>query len=457
MPSYNSEELKLAVKHNPISKNLAVEKTRIFQRILKYVKELHTSKLSNNDPYRRLEEGKTLLALALHPEAVEVVQKGLKTAVDAEELMAEVQLRELLRVIYKNMNAVIKDKTENEYLLEMASRKLSTLIAYTHINDRAFDYLRRYRVSDAEGLKKGMEELIGRPEMLDVKKANSQPAQERFFSIWNFYHSSRNELEEALRAALKVDKLMASNPARIKLHTGLYLGDLSNIIGKLNTLGRFEDSLPYLRRIEELPVKGKHLELQKFCNLELQYQFYYLNTGRLGDALKREEKIHAGIKRFGNEMKDSFKLTLLYNLGVSHLLNDTPGRALFVFNSIKDLGELRDRIDLQGVARLLRLLLLENQEDEVNFSHYLRNSKRFFSNKDRSYELEKMVYDWLGVQHKLVGTIERKEGYGNLADSVEPLVSRSILGAEEIFIWARAKRRGVSTEKVYKENLKQGS
>ncbi len=83
------------------------------------------------------------LKLGLLEEAAEAANKGIKSARIVEEPFLEVSLRELLRVIYKNMNnkKLTSAITENEYLLETASRKLATLIRYTQLNDRAFDYL----------------------------------------------------------------------------------------------------------------------------------------------------------------------------------------------------------------------------------------------------------------------------------------------------------------------------
>lgn len=455
MNEYDSEKLKLAVKGTEISANLAVEKVRMFHWILDSVRLLHERRTDANDPYKRLQEGKVLLELALLEEAEEVVLKGIATAVATEELMAEVPLRELLRVIYKNMNdkSFTKLKTDNEYLLEMASKKLTTVVRYTQINDRAYDYIRRYRVTDKEGVKSGMEELITRPEMTDINMANSLPAQQRYFDAWNFYHSSRNELELAVTNLERVYRLWEANPARIKLHSGLYIGTISNLVGKLNVLGRFDDSLAYIKKMENIKVNTRRMEIYRFGSLELQYQLFYMNRGKLTEALAREDIINKGIRGYGKALTDSSKLTLLYNLGITHLICDNAGKALRYFNAIKNLGELRDRTDLQGVSRLLRLILLEDQEDSVNFGHYLRNSKRFFTTKDRAYSLENLVHDWLHIQNKLMGIAERKESYENLSDTVYPLIAKGILGAEEIFIWASAKKRGIKALSVFKERL----
>ncbi|MFT6759602.1 MAG: hypothetical protein ACJATS_000771, partial [Psychroserpens sp.] len=160
-----------------------------------------------------------------------------------------------------------------------------------------------------------------------------------------------------------------------------------------------------------------------------------------------------GLRKFAGSIKDSVRLTLLYNLAVAHLVSGNSRLALQYFNRIRELGELRDRTDLQGAARLLRLLLLEDMNDTVHFSHYLRNSGMFFTKKDRSYQLETAVYDWLHVQNKLVKKAERRASFGQFADTIHSHIAKGFTGAEEMFIWASAKQRGIKPSTVFKEIL----
>lgn len=455
MKFYDSGLLKKLLSKTSIAQNLAVEKNRMFQQMLNLIRTLHINRSGRNDPYSRLEEGKVLVELLLFEEAEEVVLKGLTHAQDAEELLAELALRELLRIIYKNTNKndLLRHRIDNEYRMEMTSRKLTTLVRYTNINDRAFDYLRRYRVANMNEAKLGMDELVNLPEVQDINLATSLPAQQRFYNIWNFYHSSRNELSQALNALLKVHNLWLANPKRKTLHLTLYINHIGNITGKLISLKRFSEAQGFLSTLEKLDVKGRRLLRMIFSTLEVQYQMYYMNSGDLQMALNREKNVTDGLRKFAGSIKDSVRLTLLYNLAVAHLVSGNSRLALQYFNRIRELGELRDRTDLQGAARLLRLLLLEDMNDTVHFSHYLRNSGMFFTKKDRSYQLETAVYDWLHVQNKLVKKAERRASFGQFADTIHSHIAKGFTGAEEMFIWASAKQRGIKPSTVFKEIL----
>ena len=453
MTEYDADALKNAVENLPIARNLAVEKVRLFGQLLGHLKTLNQIRLPANDPYIKLEEARVLLELSLYDEAREAVLKGLHAAVAMEDLFAEVPLRETLRLIYKNMNSqeLTNVVTENEYLAETASMKLATLIRYTHINDRAYDYLRRYRVTDDEAKKRGMEDLIKLPELTDIKRANSLPAQLRFYYVWNCYHSSRNELDLAVEMAQKILHLQESNPVRLKRYGHYYFSSLSNLVGKLILHKRFDEVPPLLEKMKSVNVIGRRAEIEKFINVELYHQLYFMNLGKLDEATAREEGIVAGLRRFGSRVNNSRKLTLMYNLGITHLINDDPRSAYRWFNRIKDLGELPERKDLQGVSRLLRLLLLSDPTHNTNVGHFLRSGKRFFSKEQSSYQMEDTVYDWLFEHHRITGIVERKESLQQFSSLLEPHVEKGLLGAEEMLIWTEAQVRGVLCLQVYKE------
>jgi len=455
MAEYSNDALKLAVTDMVIGKYLAIEKTRLFSQLLAHLSILHEARLPANDPYKKLKEGKQLLEMWMLEEAEEAVLKGLNTAVQAEELFVEVQLREVLRSVYKNMGIrkVAHQQTENDYLLETASSKLATLIRYTHITDRAFDYLRKYRVTDAEGVKRGMQGLMDRPEMKDIKIANSLPSQLRYYSIWSFYHSSLGRLDLAIKSLQNALQLWESNPTRSALDPMAHISIVTNIIGKLNVIGRLNEVPMYLEKLQHIEVSGRRAEVFKFSVMELQYQLFYMNSGQLNKALERESIIVSGIRKYGKQLQDGPRLAFLYNLGVTHLVCNNPKEALAHFNRIQSLGRLAARTDLQGVSRLLRLLVLSSEKNNVEIEHFLRNSKRFFARKDRGYKLEATVYSWLNKHNKIVGAAERGESISKFSKLVEPLMKKGVMGAEEMFIWSSATSRRVSPEVVFQERL----
>ncbi len=455
LKTFDRNEFQKRVEEYGVSSNLSVEKNRLYERLIYLVKTLHWERGSKTDPRKRVEEGQVLMELALYEEAKEKVLKGLTQAIATEELLIEVSLRELLRKILKNLPRTKQnDKliTSNEYQLQTAASKLQRVISYTQINDRIYDYHRKFRVSDAEGVKQGIQELMKRPEMQSLDHADSLPSQIRFLYATSLAQLSEMNYQDALESKKKLVKLWESNPDRIEILPAQYRSAISNLLGVMAVAGQLDGALDYLKRMESILPRGRRDEIAQFCDVELQYFLYFINTGQPDMALKRETIILDGIKRYGKQLPIRRHLTFLYNLGVTHLICDNYGRALRLFDRIRQLGKLDARQDIQGVSRLLRLLLLCEQ-DFGTFAHYLRNSQTFFSVQDRHYRLENIVYRWLENHHNLNGTGEQKMSFRLLAKQLDPLVKQKTLGAEEMSFWAEARAQNTSVRKMYEQSL----
>lgn len=455
LPEHNKHQVAEAMKPYPAGKHLSVAKNRLYQRLLEELKRLNAQRLSASHPKKCLEEARILYRMQLLEDAMEVLIKGLNYLSQHENLSLEVSLRDLLRRVYKNMNQknLVMARTQNEYELVMAARKLSTVSRYIQINDRMFDYLRNYRVTNTANVKKGVAELMATPEMEAIYKADSLSAQIRFYAILQMYHSHQNDLEEAVNMNLQVIKLRESDAGMIQEDPDSYHSDLANLIGLLSMLGRIDQAEEYLLKLEHITVQGRRAEVSHFRRTELQFQLFYMNQGMLNKVLDREPKVLGGLRRFGKQLAVSTHLALLYNLGVTHMLCGNHGKAKKQFDQIRSLGKPLERTDLQGISRLLRLVLLCEEEDQSTFQHFMRNSRRFFETTDRQYQLESLVYDWLIDHQRLVGKQERKQSFGHLAQMLTPIVKQGILGAEEIQIWAEAQQRGAVGQQVFLERL----
>lgn len=446
--------LKQALKAYPVGRNLYVEKLRLYDLLISYVKELNLSRNKVSPQRKRLEEAEVLFDMGLWNEAAEATLKGIAKAEELEDLHMEVLLRDLLRKIYKNMvqRDMVDAATQNEYSLVMASKKLATLMRYSQLNDRMFAYTRNYRGSDSDAIKRGMDELMASAEMKDINKADSLPSQIRYYTVLSQYHRQQNNENQAIEAEYRLLALWEQIPERIATDPAEYRAVINNLMGALSTLGRFDEAEVLLRKLEAIPVSGGKSELLQFNAIELQHILFYLNQGKIAKAAEREPQILEGLKRFQKRMPNSVHLSLLYNLGVTHLLLDNSGKAIQYFDRIRNLGRLPQRQDLQGVARLLRLLLMTEKRTELNFEHYLRNSQRFFGSKDRGYNLEEKVHDWL-QRYEKAKVDEEKPMLREFVEMMEPMVQNRVTGSEEMLLWATARLTGKTTEKVFLERL----
>ncbi|MCF8277005.1 MAG: hypothetical protein K9J17_09735 [Flavobacteriales bacterium] len=455
MKRFDNDLLNREMASMTVVSQLSVHKSRLYNALVNHVRLLRETREPGGNLWSIYHEGKLLVSLGLIDEAFNVVKAGIASAVNLEELDLEVLLRELLREILKNSDDALKGEqiTENEYLLETAANKLLTSIKYTLINDRMFALNQKFRHSNDPSIIRGKEELINSEHLRNIHLADSLPSQLRFYRTLAGYYSSGNDTLRSLENYHKCLELWEANPGRIQMYPHMYLSILTNVLGKLIMLGRVNECPKYLERLANVVVSTRKDKVLKFIYLETQYHLYHLNTGGFQEAVEREERIEEGLRNFGLQVSESFRISIRYNIGIVALLSGNSRKALSWFNQIRGLGTLESRQDLQGMARLFRLLLLCEDDSVMNFSHFLRNSKRFFGKKHPSYTLETIVYSWLKKNHDKLFGLERKRLYQDLASEVQGLANSKVVGAEEVVYLAQSRATGSSISDLYRESL----
>lgn len=453
MKQYSNEEMKVTMEKEVTSAKLAVQKSRLFRFLVDQVKILRQNR-SGENLWSLFEEGKLFMSMGLKEESYSVITTAIKSAVELEELLPEVALRELLGELLKNMGGNMeKEISDNEYLLQTASGKLNTLIKYTQINDRMFSLNRRYRFSKDSTFVNGVDELFRSEYLQNIHLADSLPSQLRFFRAKAGYYVGTNNVEKSLDNYIKCVELWESNRARIQLYPQRYLSSVSNVLGKLSLLGRLSESPKYLEKLTSLEVTTRRGEILKFTYTETQYYLYLMNSGRFSEAVDREKELESGLRKYGQQIPEDFRITLQYNIAVCALMVGDNGKALKWFNRIREMGVLQSRQDLQGIARLFRLLLIREDDSSGNFNHFMRNSKRFFNAKHPSYVIEEKVYSWLKKNKKIELGMEARQPFGALAESLEELSASKIVGAEELYLYALSRYKGTNLRKQWEAQL----
>ncbi len=436
-------------------KVLVKERYRMYGELLAFLIDLRKRSTDAPDPWPPYEQARLLQSNGLFDLAVESARQGISVAEQVHDLHAQLLLRELLRSIYKLMPraALSTEITDNEYRLETVARQVTNLTRYNIISDRLFDLHRKYRLADDISVRSAMDALMADELLADMAHAISVPAQIRHRHIWSYYHELCGNLPEALQHLVHCQALWESSPHRIAYLPHLYRETLANLIGLHTVMGQMDRVPPLLTRMEQIPVSGLRDEMLAFCDTELQYQLFYMNTGRLDDVVAREQQVLLGLTRFAAHITESKELTLLYNLGIAHLFVGNDRDALRCFNRIYAKGALASRIDLQSIARIFRLLLLLEKDDTDSFSYHLRSNRRTFSKHMPTYRMMEVVYAWLAEHQNDYHSPDRPSHLARLDASLLPFEQQRVVGAEEMRLWAKSRASGRSMRQLLEEAM----
>ena len=454
MGQYNHSMVVKSVSNKEYLAILAIEKHRMYEAAMATVLDLRTRREMKTSPWAFLQQANTLLDMGLVEEATLRTKEGIELAMKIDDLFAELQLREMLRVCFKSVSRAknLDQIVENEYRLETVVSKVANLTRYALICDNMGDHQKKFRVADDAAVRSAMDALVTEHSMKDMSRAMSLPAQIRFATARAFYAESVGNFREAVDYWKLGLQLWESNPDRIAYRPHFYCQNLSNLIGALSHLGETDQVLALLKKLEEVPITGRRASMLAFCEVELQYQLYYMNTLRLQEALLREKTILNGIQVYGKLMVESKELALLYNLGIVHLVLSNDQRAKECFSRIRDKGILHSRLDIQGLARLFRLLLLLEEDSDDRFHYYLRNYKRTFRKGMPFYSMENRVHQWLIKYHKGFHSSDRKPLLMELHEKLAEFEKQRLIGAEELRLWALSRATGKPIMKLLEGN-----
>jgi hypothetical protein len=444
MERYDPQALVSAFEGTAFSKALNMERHRLGTLLMHATMDHRRRTDRSADPWSYLEEARLLLELGHAQEAADMARSGIDVAGLVHDVHAELALRELLRSSFRALPraGLIAQITDNDYRLALTAAKVANLTRFTAIFDSLSDYQLKFRVADDISVRSAMEALMADDLLADMGNAISLPAQIRFASIWAFYSEFIGRLEDAERHHNQCLSLWESSPHRITYLPHLYREALANLIGLLVRVGDLGQIPLLLKRMEQVRVNGRRAEVMAFCDVELQHQFYYMNTGEFEKAVERERAVNGGLTRFGRQMPESKELTLLYNYGVIQLVMGNDRMAKQYFSRIRDKGDLGSRFDLQSIARIFRLLLLMEDDTQNNFGHYLRSNRRTFRKKMPFYRMEEVLYRWMGRHQSDYHTDGRRRFLMELFNALRPFEHERLVGAEEFRLWALSRATG---------------
>jgi hypothetical protein len=443
--TYDAAKLSKAIGDAAYLAELPTEKNRMYKRLLHTVLEHRASNEDSVDPMAKLRESKLLYSLGLTKEARDTVIEGLGIARELDDPLVEALLCNQLRLIVKFMPTEddLCLMARNEEQMIAAAQRVPNLMELHVLADRAVMYNRRYKGGLAGKAKQEMEALMAHPLLSSADNAQSFMALLRYHSAWLMYHECMNDLPNCVLISERVVELYDSRPACRDINPGQFLIWLSNHTGLLMRVGQYGPVPELLQRMERMEFATKKDRVEAFVRLEQHYQLYAMNSSSPQTAIDRQAKVAEGLETYGDMVGDGIRLSLLYNIAVSNLVMGNNWKAQVNFSRIREMGMLLDRVDLQGLARLFRLLLILESETDRKIEHYMRNSRRFFHADHTLYPMEDMVYGWIERMAQQPDGKLPSTGLKALYDALAQFETQGLIGAEELRLWALGRARGM--------------
>lgn len=446
----DEEQLRKKLKGKAVLDFLASEKRKLYSLILDALFAFTSGKDGFGSVTRKLNFEEILRAKGLHKQALNILLKAKKEAIQTEAffLQCEILLRE--RTLIKHLQpAQWQQRLEALWDESRQARLyLNDWLRVREMHDRVLSRVRKDFVSD-EAYSYFLSQETKSDDLL-ARIDDTFP-----ISIQNYAWQIRGFMAHAAGLAAEAKFYFFQNLELFRSHLQLRKKDeitykviLSNYLHSCYQTQSYEEFEEALQEFRALPAGDWDQEGEHFQNLAFYELLFYINRLKLEEAVERLPEICEKIERFGDRVNPARLLSFYYNFAILYYLQEDFSNCLIWLGNIRGLSKLGSRTDLQRLARLLEILLHLEAENYGLVDSLCRSTKREFQKGQSPRALESLCLDYLPKLAKYTLGEERKKllkAFSRDLQSLEKVQPRrQITGLEEIFLWCDSRIGAIS-------------
>lgn len=274
-----------------------------------------------------------------------------------------------------------------------ALRKLEAVAAYRTLFLRLLVSLRKDASLIGKDYRERLGAVVDSPLLKAGVIADSHQAQLLYYRTRSIYHLALSELPEFYELSKALISLMEAQPHFLKEDVSEYISALSNLIMSCGRLGKYKELERYLDKL------GKVHPLSMDDELKIHRQ-YYQNKFSLciakGDFEEGKRALSAHLKereRFDPSLFETH--TFYYNYFYIAFGAQDYDEALTFLNKWLDLDHTIERQDLQGIARILNLIVHFELGNFVLLDSLLRSTYRYLRKHEQLHEVERQIITFI--------------------------------------------------------------
>lgn len=356
---YDEAALKDKFVGTSFGKSLAFPKSHLYDQILRALQVYHYEKNLPTLFRSELEKIELLMGRGFPDQALRILKKSLLRAIRYEKALEVLQLLRWKRRITLRLQG----GAYSEEIKEIAAIEQDWQRAFEQeqlaidLHDRLYARFQEKRrvggVSNAaeiKGIKKSIDTLLEAEDLRFGAKAACYRASAHFYHMGEDFKG----VHDAYRAEIHLWEAhphqIEADPLRFVRAFGQWLSSKALIKDYAELLAEIER----LRGYQQFDSQGRAEVFQLTYNLEL---FYYLNAGKMKEAMALSGDIDMGLQTHEKQLLPSAVLGFYYNLAVVHWLGKEPGKSLRWTHKILHAGTGEVRRDIRDFAPLLEKLL----------------------------------------------------------------------------------------------------
>ncbi len=459
-PEFDDEGLR-----NVIYGNEPVE-TRKYSELKAYLYDLVLKSLQSYDEKSSVDYKlknmllgvRTLFKRSHFEDCKVILKKAKKLATEYEDFNTLIEILDWeKKIAYTQTDIAFLDKEldrisgeEKKYLLQ-----LKNISEYRSVFFKILVSLRK-DVSRSARQKKELKGFIDNPLFKNAGKAGSFKSKILFYRSMSLYHFSNSDFKAFHDASSKLVSLMESNERMMKEDVSEYISVLNNHIlscGRMLKINELKETLAKLKNVKPLTTDDE---------LKIHRQYYLgkfrlcINSGEFEEGLFELKRHLREVEKYDEKLflKNSFFLQyfcIYFGSGdYQNALNSLNEWISIMSGSV-------ERKDLQGLSRILNLILHYELGNTILLESLLRSTYRFLNKENRLSEIEKKLMLFIKESTKPQSKKVAKKALENLKKEFEGLSQLPSYGIFDLFdinSWIESKLTGLPFSEVVKRKFR---
>ncbi len=417
----SDELLKKKLKGNSFIKHLPVTKNYLFNAILKQLKAYRSDFLINDTLIELLRDADILVRKTLYKEGYKILRKAAELAEKYELFLFCLEIYD--RILALNYDLPANEKTISESF-DIYNKQITVLNKYTEIVEQKKLQTRRGEILCAslkpEEQEKKLKALLQEPLLKEDFNFSSYSSGLYHYHTKGLIHVHYHDTHtgRGYKVNKKFVEHLESNPDLLRVNMARYSSSVNNFMLCQLTLKKYDEFKTTVKKLTELKPENEYLNYrikEKVIGLML---VYYIFTHNYEEGktyiLKNEKDLVENENLYGR----SFLMAIVDSCCVIHFMLKEYSMALKWVNRILNYkGNIR--YEIQGVARLINLLIHYELKNYDHVEYLLKPTTTFLKKHNLYHEYEKEIISFFGRVVELNKEIEIKREFSKIAESLK--------------------------------------
>ena len=230
---------------------------------------------------------------------------------------------------------------------------------------------------------------------------------------------------------------------------------LSNLLAGYGRLGRYDEYLYVLKKIEKIKPSNQYEEAMRFHRLMVNRQVYFLNKGMIDEVCNLSSAIEKGIKNY--KLNEGVQIVLVFNLIVAFFVNRKYKECIKwirFYDSFKKMEIAKIKIQF---AQILKTIAFYELGELDQLETHIRLTQKYF---DTQLKLSQHNLDYIILRAlKRIGNTPLNQQIKIIKEldvtlNELPIKTKRRVGFDEINLWIQSKIKNKTIIELLQERNK---